>query len=306
MRRWKPVSSARIWVVVALLLAALIAAVLLIGQLATALVGAPAQWPIDQALFLCFLGAVVSMGVAGSLLYRLGSALTLAYGVDRNGAYIFWLGNRAVIPLAQIETVEIGVRLPAHALDLVRNLGYYHGQRTLPNGRILHCFTTLPLDQALVLYTAQAAYAISPVDADTFVQELEQRRRIGAIQPLSEGLETGRFIFYPFWRDPIVRVALGLTFLLNLITLGWLMSIYPGLPELLAIRTDAVGEAVIREPRHQVLFLPLAACVLSLMNIGLGLTIYAREPIGARFLQIASIVVQVLFAVAVISILRQS
>jgi hypothetical protein len=54
-----------------------------------------------------------------------------------------------------------------------------------------------------------------------------------------------------------------------------------------------------------VLFLPLAAFVVSLLNTGVGLTIYAREQAGARMLQLGSVLVQVLFAIAVLSILAR-
>lgn len=304
MRRWKAVSSARIWIAGSLLIAALGAAGFFLVRIGIALATPPEAWPIGLPLFGQLLGAVGGLLLAGALAYRVGAALTLAYGVDRNGVYIFWLGNRAVIPLTQIETIESGLQSPQRPSDLLNSLGYYHGRIPLPSGRVAHRFTTLPPARALVLHTATDAYVISPADADAFVQELEQRRRLGAIQQLSAGFEAGRIFFYPFWNDRIVRGFLIAAFTLNLLVLGWLMAIYAGLPELIAVRTDASGIATTLEPRHQVLFLPLAACVVSLMNLGLGLTIYAREPIGARMLQVASVVAQILFAFAALTIVR--
>lgn len=304
MRRWKAAPSARIWVAVVLLIAALGAAVFFLVQIGIALAGPPEAWPIGVPFFGRLLGAVIGLLLAGMLAYRVGAAFTLAYSVDRNGVYIFWLGNRAVIPLAQIETIESGLNIPQRPIDMLNSLGYYHGRTPLPSGRTAHRFTTLPPARALVLHTATDAYVIAPADADAFVQELEQRRRLGAIQQLSPGIEAGRIFFYPFWNDRIVRGFLIAAFVLNMLVLGWLMALYPNLPELIAVRTDASGAATSLEPRHQVLFLPLAACVVSLMNLGLGLTLYAREPIGARMLQVASVVAQILFAVAVLTIVR--
>lgn len=304
MRRWKAASSARIWFAAVLLVAALGAAGFFLTQIGIALAAPPEAWPIGLPLFAQLLGAVFSLLLAGLLVYRVGAALTLAYAVDRNGVYIFWLGNRAVVPLAQIETIEGGLMLPQRLIDRLNSLGYYHGRSPLPSGRTAHRFTTLPPRQALVLHTATDAYLISPADSDAFVQELEQRRRLGAIQQLSPGFEAGRIFFYPFWNDRVVRVFLIAAFTLNLALLGWLMAIYPGLPELIAFRTDAAGTAASLAPRHQVLFLPLAATVVSLLNLGLGLTLYTREPIGARMLQVASVTAQVLFAFAVLTIVR--
>ncbi len=304
MRRWKAASSARIWFAVLLLIAAIGAAIFLLVQIGVALAAPPEAWPIGLPFFAQLLGAVLSLLLAGALAYRVGATLTLAYGVDRNGVYIFWLGNRAVVPLAQIETIEGGLSTPQRPVDLLNSLGYYHGRSPLPSGRTVHRFTTLPPERALVLHTATDAYAISPAEADAFVQELEQRWRLGAIQQLSPGIEAGRIFFYPFWNDRVVRGFLIAAFVLNMVVLGWLMAIYPNLPELIAVRTDAAGTATELEPRHQVLFLPLAATVVSLINLGLGLTLYTREPIGARMLQVASVVAQLLFAVAVLTIVR--
>ncbi|MBO9326869.1 MAG: hypothetical protein J7463_16360, partial [Roseiflexus sp.] len=56
-------------------------------------------------------------------------------------------------------------------------------------------------------------------------------------------------------------------------------------------------------PRHQVLFLPLAALGLSLFNTATGMLLYQRLPPGARLIQGASVIVQLLFLVAIAQIL---
>jgi hypothetical protein len=304
MRRWKPQPSGLQWAAAVLLALSTLGAVALIGQVGIALARPPEQWPIGMPLYLQLVAGLGLLVTAGMVAYRVLAARSLAYGVDRNGFYIFWLGNRAVVPLAQIESVESGAQAPQRLGDLARSLGYYHGRVRLTDGRIIHRFTTVPLAQALILHTSGDSYAISPVQADEFVQELEQRRRLGSIQPLAAGVEVGRAFFYQYWEDGVVRAALLLAVLLNLLLLGWLVAAYPGLPALVELRSDAVGVAAALRPRHQMLFLPLAAAVLTLVNTGLGLSLYSRLPLGARLLQIASLLVQLLFAVAVLTIVR--
>jgi len=294
----------RLWLGVVLLAVCVAGAGLLIARLWLALARPPEQWPVDGRLFLDLLGLVSLLLLGGAVAYRVAAAFTLSYAVDRNGLYIFWMGNRATVPLQRIESIESGVAASGGLRGALQTIGYYHGQVRLPEGRLAHRFTTLPLARSLVLHTDNDSYAISPQDADAFVQELEQRRRIGPIQQLSQGVEVGRTFFYAFWDDRVVRRALLATLLLNLALLGWLMTIYPGLPATLDLRTDAVGEVALLRPRHQVLFLPLAAAVVALLNTGLGLTVYGREPAGARLLQVASAVAQILFAVAILTIVR--
>lgn len=264
----------------------------------------PVEWPISLGLYLEFLAGVALALVAGMVGYRVAAALTLAYGVDRNGFYIFWLGNRVVLPLAQIESINSGVSVQSRPGDLLRSIGYYYGRVRLPEGRTAQRFATLPASQALVLHTTSEAYLISPDNVDSFVQELEQRRRLGAIQQLSPGVEAGRVFFYAFWNDKVVRSALIVAVALSLVLLGWLAAIYPGLPPLVDLRADAAGIAALPRPRHQILFLPLAAFAVLLINAAFGLSLYTRSPDGARLLQIASALVQLLFAVAVLTIVR--
>jgi hypothetical protein len=301
MRRWKPQPTRRLWVAVVALAVATFGTALLLFQIATLLDGPPAMWPINGALFLRGLACLALMLVAGALAYRVAAAFSLSYAMDRNGVYILWLGNRAIIPLQAIESIDVGA---IAAASLLQGIAYFHGRAALPRGRTLHRFSTVPTRQALILYTADAAYAISPQESETFVQDLEQRRRIGAIQALTPGVEAGRAFFYAFWNDRLIRGALTVAALLNLALLGWLMSSYPGLPPMLELRSDAAGAALALAPRHQILFLPLAGAALGLLNTGLGLSLYGREPVGARMLQVASAGAQILFAVAALTILR--
>lgn len=304
MRPWKPQPSWRLWAALLALALALAATLALLLPVGAALARPPASWPVDGALFARLLAGLGMLLLSGVLAYRAAAALTLSYAIDRNGLYIFWLGNRAVLPLQQIESIEIGLAAPPTLADTLRSIGYFHGRARLPGGRVVHRFSTVPLTQALVLHTASDSYAISPQDAEAFVQDLEQRRRLGAVQQLAPGIETGRAFFYAFWENPVIRPAVMIAVLLNLALLGWLMTLYPGLPPMIDIRTDAVGSTAILAPRHQILFLPLAGAAVGLLNLGLGLTFYRREPAGAQLLQLASAGAQLLFIVAALSILR--
>jgi len=73
---------------------------------------------------------------------------------------------------------------------------------------------------------------------------------------------------------------------------------------MIRMRFDAAGQVSDLRPRHQVLFLPLAAFGLSLFNLVLGLLIYRTQLVGARLLQGASVVAQLLFGIAAITIVR--
>ncbi|HEU4324319.1 MAG TPA: PH domain-containing protein [Roseiflexaceae bacterium] len=303
MRRWKPQPSLGVWLALLLLIAAGTGAAMVGQDLLRDLSGPPERWPIDLPLYgrgLLFLALAAIVAFLG---YRTIAALTLAYELDRNGLYITWLGNRAVVPLEQIQTVDVGVAATTLSWRIIQGLGSYWGYGQANNGKALFLFATRPLDQCLVIHTGDSVYAISPRDHEAFVQDLEQRRNLGATMPLAATVQPGRMVGYAFWSDRTVRLLVLVAFALNLLVLAVLAARYPGLTDTIQMRFNAAGEVQELRPRHQVLFLPMAAFGLSLLNTGLGLLLYRNQQLGARLLQGASVIVQVLFAVAVLNII---
>lgn len=286
------------------MLAALAGAAVLGFSLVQTISGPPESWQVTLDLYWQIVGFIVLLLLMGALAYRTIAAFTLSYELDRNGLYIIWLGNRAVVPLDQIQNVDLGVA-PAHVpWRLVQGIGYYWGQGRTAEGRRLHLFATQPPGRCLVIETRDEVYAISPQHHEAFVQDLEQRRNLGATQTLSPSFEPSRMFLYSFWNDSTVRGLLLVAFVLNLVVLGIVMARYSALEPVLRMRFDPSGQVADLRPRHQVLFLPLAAFGVTLINIALGLLVYRRQQLGARLLQGASLIVQILFGIAMLTIIR--
>ncbi|HEU5099993.1 MAG TPA: PH domain-containing protein [Roseiflexaceae bacterium] len=304
MRRWKPQPSPGRWIALLLMLAALAGAAMLGLGLAQALSGPPEGWQITLDLYWRMVGFVLLLLLAGGLAYRALGAFTLSYELDRNGLYIIWLGNRAIVPLDQIQSVDLGVASARLPWRLIQGIGYYWGQGRTTDGKRLHLFATQPPARCLVINTRDDVYAISPQDHEGFVQDLEQRRNLGATQTLTPSFEPSRMFLYSFWNDATVRGLLLAAFVLNLLLVGVLMARYSALEPVLRMRFDPAGQVTDLRPRHQILFLPLAAFGLTLVNIALGLLVYQRQQLGARLLQGASLIVQILFGIAMLTIIR--
>ncbi len=302
MRRWKPQPGPGLWIGLFLLGLSLVGAVYVGVQFTLKLLRPPEEWPVNLALYGELITLVALLLISGLLAYRVASRLTLAYEMDRNGLYILWLGNRVVVPLAQVETVDSGAAVAYPPWVLLQGIGYYRSEGQISTSKRLHVFATRSPRSCLLIHTASDAYAISPVDPDSFVQDLEQRRRLGAVKTMNAAIERGGVFSYAFWGDRVIRWALFLAFALNLILLGFLAARYPALSATVEMGFNAAGQTVDLRPRHQVLFLPLAALMLCLLNMGLGLMLYQQEQTGARLLQFGSVLVQVLFAVAAFAI----
>jgi hypothetical protein len=286
------------------MLASLAGAAALGIRLAQVLSGPPEEWQVTATLYWQIVGLLVLLLLAGGLAYRALAALTLSYELDRNGLYIIWLGNRAVVPLDQIESVDLGVVPARMPWRWIQGIGYYWGQGRTADGKLLHLFATQPPERCLLINAHHEVYAISPEGHDAFVQDLEQRRNLGATQTLTPSFGPNRMFLYSFWNDATVRGLLLVAFVLNLAVLGVLMARYATLAPVLRMRFDPAVQIADLRPRHQILFLPLAAFGLTLLNIGLGVLVYRRQQLGARLLQGASLIVQVLFAIAMLTIIR--
>src|SRR5690349_2905234 len=137
MRRWRPQPSLGRWSALLLLLAALAGAAARGTRRAQAVSPAPEERPLPFVVDCHIVASLLLLLLAGALAYRALAAWTLGYELDRNGLYITWLGNRAVVPLDQIQSVDLGVvpaRMPGRP---IQGIGYYWGQRRTPDGKPL-------------------------------------------------------------------------------------------------------------------------------------------------------------------------
>lgn len=305
MQRWKPKPASGLWIGVALLVVVLGGLGFFTVRLIPTFLQPPQAWPISLFLYAEVLSASLLIVAAAFLLYRVIGGFSLTYEVDRNGIYIRWLGNRTIIPMDEVEMIEQGTPDAKLPWPFLQGIGYYWGVGQTSEGKRLHLFSTLSPNHYYVIHTANNAYAVSPNNPDQFVQHLEQCRRLGAVNPLSESSDYGKFLSYRFWNDMLIRRAIVAALILNLAIFGILMAFYPDLSSMIMLRFNAVSEIVELRPRHQILFLPLAAFGLIVLNTGIGIAIHRQEPTGTRLLQITSVLMQVMFGIAILLVISR-
>ena len=304
MRRWKPYPSPGRW------LALVLAVVFTGGCIAFAMLahrhfsGAPAEWTVNLEFYLQFLAMLAMLICAGSAWMRFIQVQTLWYGLDRNAVYISSLGNRELVPLDQIRRLDFGVQVGKLPRSLFQGIGCYWGDTTSSDQTAVFVRSTLPISRCLFILTARGTYAISPSEIEVFVQDLEQRSNLGATKRLIPETEYGPWFNTPFWNDYSSTLLLGLALIINVLAVGLLAWYYPTLAETVQMRFDAIGDASQLRPRYQALFLPLAALGVTSVNLLGAMLCFRYEKLVARLLQAASVVVQILFAVAVLMIVR--
>ncbi len=303
MRRWKPFPSPGRWLALVLALAFSGGAFAFVYLSLPHLAGAPAEWSINVELYLKIVAACVFFVLAGSTWMRLVQSLTLWYGIDRNAVFIASMGNIESVPLDQIVRLDFGGKVSNLPQPLAQGIGCYWGQGVLEDQNVL-VRSTMPPSRCLFVVTPRGSFAISPNEVDSFVQDLEQRRNLGATKQLIPEVNYGPWLNLPFWNDGNSKWLLLLTLLINLLSLGILAWHYPTMADMVEMRFDAIGGVSELRPRHYALFLPLAALAVTLANLFGALVFFKYEKLVSRLLQGASIVVQILFCVAVIMLVR--
>ena len=304
MRRWKPFPSMGRWLALALAIVFSLGSLFFGWLCAVRFTPDPTTWVVDLDFFLRFLAFLFMLFFAGTAWLRFVSTMTMWYGIDRNVVFIGSLGNVEMVPLNDILRLDFGVRVDGLPVPLIQGIGCYWGEGRAHEHDTVFVRSTIPPSRCIFIVTQHATYAISPDELEVFVQELEQRRHLGSTKEHATEIVHGPWFNTPFWHDNSTIYLLAIACFVNVVAIGILAYAYPQLPAQVEMRFDAVGGVSELRPRHQALFLPLAAFGVSLVNLFGALVFFRYEKLVARMLQGASVVVQILFCVAVIMIIR--
>jgi len=228
---FRPAPSRGVWIGVGLLTAAALGCIAL-AMIVRALGTGPQAAVLVAAL-------LVAVPLAARLGYWVWGLVSLRYVLGRDGLVIRWAATRQVIPMSAITHVLAGRAYDAPLAGL-RWPGHEVGRTVLTDDagerRDALVYATTPPEGQLVVITPSLAYAISPADAQAFVDDFRMRHRLGPTQAWEQ--HTARA---PIARLSVLadRPALGLLALaaaLNVLAFLWLTWHYPALPEQVALR----------------------------------------------------------------------
>ncbi|HLH21439.1 MAG TPA: PH domain-containing protein [Chloroflexota bacterium] len=261
------------------------------------------QQPVSLAMFFGLLGAVV--GVIVTLLVALWTYgyYTLRYQLGPDALAIDWLFVHERLPYRTIDAVYAGQRLAeTPRVQGVTWPGYYVGRLRARNLGVLRVFASslAQTDLTLVL-TELGGFAVSPDDAfrTALVERLEQARREPA-RAVAEPVVPRRRQLGRALADPWLLACALASLIVLLAMLGYVMDRYESLPELLALRLDAAGDPEYVRPRFELFHLPGVGATVLLVNVFLGIWLYQWEPLAARLLWAAPLLVQAVLAIAVL------
>lgn len=261
--------------------------------------------PIDLLQFLLFLAMALSIPVLIHLLYRTWAAFSLEYWVDRNTITLRWAHLQQVIPTQSVREIAQGALLPIDKRwSLLRWPMPFLAIASQPTAQSVNLCATRPPAECIVLKTDAGLYALSPADADSFVEALQARYRLGPTQVVTpERLQRTR-LANVFADDPqgVWLLAIGLIGVLLLFAV--LTISFPDLPDVLAVRYNSQGlPEEIREKSALFRLLVIGLLAWSVNAIGGIWFATQRQRIGAHMLWGGAIVVQVFLLVALVSLI---
>jgi len=257
------------------------------------------DWPLTFLTFIQSVLVLLSLPWLGLLGYWLYGLITLRYHLDRNRLFIRWGAMWRVIPLLDIERVEIGAQVASRlGYRGLRWPGYWLGRgEVLGVGATLFC-ATLPAARHLLLVTPGLAYAISPPDPEAFIRQLERRRDMGPTQPVEQSSHQPAFVGWAFCADRMARALLVSGGLTAAALFGRLCWRYRALPERLALHFDAQGQIDRMGQRSELFVLPVIGLIVLATNVVLGFLLYRRERVGSYLIWGSVVAVHVLLWLA--------
>jgi hypothetical protein len=276
-----------------------------LGVLAAAALGSlPGLQPGGAMLAAVVGGVLLAAGAGVLLVWAIGyRRLTYVLGEDR--LEIPWLGETLAVPYTAIDGIYAGRH---RAEPLIPGAlcwpGIYVGPGRTPGMGSLRFFATSRDPAHLTLVTVEdTSLVLSARDPLGFRAALIQRvqqhendpapdQRIARI-PLSGAPWTTL-------RDRLAPWCLGLAGALLLVTLALIMVRYQGLPDRLPMRFDASGRPSEIGFKADLFHLPLGGLLTMVPTGLLGIWLHPREPLLARVLWVASVLVQAVLFVAIL------
>ncbi len=260
---------------------------------------------LDQPFGLLTLGTSIviaaCLGIAGVFGYWTYSLAMLSYALDRNGLVISWGLTRQVIPLSAIDRLVPGTSVGVPHVQGVSWMGYHIGHADIQRiGDVLFYSTHQTPEQVLYVMTTERNYAISVPDPAAFARQIQVRQDLGPTAEVTHHVERSFSSVQGFWGDAAGRY-LALAALL-VCAAGWLVLAlqYRALPETVRVFFPPAEVAPLSDTnaRNVLIAVPRAATIVLLIDLVVGVLMYAWDRVVARLVLGAGIVIQVAFVIA--------
>lgn len=281
---------------------AIAAVVVVFGAVACAI--AAVLVPLSGFTFLFTLSAIALLALAIWLGYQTYQLTRINYTLDRNAFIIRWGALREIVPMSDVQRVILADEI-ADDLRLLRLPlpGWWFGVGSHPALGKIRFYATEPPEQQLIVITSGCSYAISPYDAEAFLDALRIRLEMRPTQNVTYSRLLPGFANWRIWRDRTALVLLFLAIGLNLALFGMSATRFPAAPAQIALHFDAGGSADRLDEKSQLFVPPVLGLLTLAVSLIFGLVLYGKgERLAAFMLWGGSAATQLLFFVATLTL----
>jgi len=271
---------------------------------AIALIVAAALVPMSVTTAFFLYAALGLLVLAGWLAFKSYQLFTAGYSLDRNAFVIRWGQTREVVPMGDVQRVlpgdelEKGLRFPHMPLP-----GWWFGEASHPALGLIRMYATAPLSDQVIVVTPERSYAVSPYDAEAFLDAFRTRLEMRPTQNVSYARLLPTYAGWPILTDRVAQVLLFLGVALNLCLFGLSAGRFPAAPAQVALHFNAAGLADRFGEKSQLFVPPFLGLLTLAIGIGVGLWSYRKgDKLAAFLLWGGSAIGQLFFVVAAVTI----
>ncbi len=212
--------------------------------------------------------------------YRLYGLLTARYRLDRDAFTLTWGLAFEQIPLADLARPQLATHWSGE-LRPPRSLwwpGCVVGRRQTDGLGPVEFFATTGKSGMVLLRTGDRTLAISPPEADSFLEAFTNSVRLGSLERVPARSQRPDFLFGRVWEAPAARVLISLGLALPLLLLVYLAVRAPSLPASgVPFGFLPGGQPAALAPPGRLLLLPLIAGLCWLADLAAGVWLFRRE-----------------------------
>jgi hypothetical protein len=260
---------------------------------------------IGPVFLVYLLPSLLAVLVVPLLAYRTYALRSAFYILERDGIRLRWGLRFEDIPMPSVLWVhpasELASSLP---LPWLRWPGAVLGTRHLAGAGLLE-FLAASTKNLVLVATPERVYAISPADAQGFLQAYQRFTEMGSLSPLAGRSIYPTLLLSQVWETRPARYLLLASLALSLVLLVWVSLTIPSRQQVY-LGYDPSGIAGDAAPAVRLLLLPVINTFFVLTDLFLGLFFFRREESQpfSYLLWGSGVLTCLLFLAAVFSILR--
>lgn len=250
-------------------------------------------WPL-------FFGSVL-LAMSALAAYWTWCCRTLSYVVDRNALSIRWGSVRQVVPIGNIERLIPADDGESPRVEGIDWPGHHVGRAQIADlGEVIFYTTHRTASEILYVLTPVETYAISVADPVFFAETVQSNQMRGPLFEQRQSVHRWGIAAQTFWFDPQARLfalmLVGAFFLM----LGYVLQMYPGLEQTVALRFPSVGGIVRIVDKSELLDIPRTAAAFLAANLIAAVLVHSWERMVGYVLLVAGTIIQVMLLIGAI------